>query len=119
MRHPLLRGSRKRPPAAPPENPWDVRLGRLATALGVGLVLLSIPSLIYWHFSSARHPGFLRPAAHECRALYADATTRHDTARVDLTHPALASQKDPNLPTCGTLRQLGELDSDTSRPPQN
>jgi hypothetical protein len=73
----------------------------------------------YWHFASGRDPTFPQRATIECRALYANAITPGDTARVDLLHPALVDHEDPNLPSCGTLRRLGLLARDPAKPPQN
>ena len=91
----------------------------VAAAVGIAVGVVALAGLFYWQFYSSRHAGFLRPGAQECRALYADARSPSDTARVDIVHPALASQRDPNIPTCGTLRRMGELESRPSRPPQN
>src|SRR5687768_10217565 len=102
-----LRGSRNRPPSAPPEATWRGKLRSVGAAIGVAVVVVSVAVLAYWQFYSSRHAGFLRPGTVECRALYDAARSASDTSRVDLTHPALASQRDPNIPTCGTLRQMG------------
>ena len=119
MRFAPLRGPRKRPPAAPPEKPWDARLRRIETVISLALGVPMIAGFIVWQISTSRDPGFAQRPALECRALYASASTPQDTARVDLLHPASADQEDPNLPTCGTLRRLGALARDTTQPPQN
>ena len=63
-----------------------------------------------WYVArSARDPGFLSAGAQECAGLYRAARTAADTARADLVHPATGNQKDPNAPTCGTMRQTGTL----------
>lgn len=78
----------------------------LTATIAVALLLGSIAVFL---FQLARHPGFLSPGASECRASYARARTASDSAAVDLRHPSSGPQKDPNAPTCGTLRITGEL----------
>jgi hypothetical protein len=72
---------------------------------GIVLALLGVAIL----FKSSRTPGFASPGVPECRAAYKSALTRQDSSIIDLQHPSTGPQKDPNAPTCGTLRILGAL----------
>lgn len=73
----------------------------------LGVLLVVILAYIY---RSAREPGFLSPGVPECRAAYRHARTASDLAMVDVRHPSSGPQKDPNAPTCGTLRITGQLE---------
>ena len=84
----------------------------------VTLVVL-IAVFVYWYFLASRDPTLPQRTTIECQAFYANAETSADTARVDLLHPAMTDHEDPNLPSCGTLRRLGLLEADPSKPPQN
>lgn len=86
--------------------------------VGVVSLVLMIAAAVMYEFRSSRHPSIDYRARFECRALYAASTTPAETTRVDLTHPALANQENPNLPTCGTLRRLGELEVEEVRSPE-
>ena len=55
----------------------------------------------------AERPGFLSPGVAECQHAYAKAHTSADTQMVNVMHPSTGPQKDPNAPTCGTLRRIG------------
>jgi hypothetical protein len=88
----------------------------VASAVTLG-VLIAV--FVYWYFLSSRDPTLPQRTTIECRAFYANAETSADTARVDLLHPAMTDHEDPNLPSCGTLRRLGLLEVDPSKPPQN
>jgi hypothetical protein len=78
----------------------------LTATIALALLLVAIAALM---FQWSRHPGFLSPGASECRASFARARTASDSAAIDLRHPSSGPQKDPNAPTCGTLRITGEL----------
>lgn len=64
---------------------------------------------VWFDWRRSREPGFLSAGAQECARFYRRAVTAADTHRVDLMHPATGYQKDPNAPTCGTMRQVGTL----------
>ena len=92
---------------------WRVRSARIreraqtfVVVVSLGLLLAAIAVLL---FQSARRPGFLSAGVPECRVAYERARTASDTAMVDLRHPSSGPQKDPNAPTCGTLRVTGQL----------
>lgn len=74
--------------------------------VSLGLLFAAIAVLL---FQSARRPGFLSSGVPECRVAYERARTANDSAIVDVRHPSSGPQKDPNAPTCGTLRITGQL----------
>ena len=72
----------------------------------LGALLVIVLAYVY---RSAREPGFLSPGVPECLVAYHHAHTESDSAMVDVQHPTNGPQKDPNAPTCGTLRITGQL----------
>jgi hypothetical protein len=78
-------------------------------AIGVSMIAALAFGLLGFEFWRSRHPGFLQTGVPECRAAYARARTAADTASADETHPTAGPQRDPNDPTCGTLRAAREL----------
>ena len=85
---------------------WRDRLGTAGYALAV---LALFAGLLWYVFRAAREPGYLSLGREECARSYREARTGADTAAVDRRHPSTGHQKDPNAPTCGTLRRLGKL----------
>jgi hypothetical protein len=75
----------------------------------LGLLGVLLAAVLAYLYRSARTPGFLSPGVPECRAAYHRAQTAGDSAMVDVQHPSSGPQKDPNAPTCGTLRITGRL----------
>ena len=84
-------------------NDWLKVVAFLLIAGGVGI------GLIYWTYYRARNPGFAYAGAQECRAAYARAATLRDSAIVDARWPGTGAPKDPNAPTCRSLRLTGQL----------
>ena len=79
-----------------------------ALVLLVPLALL-LAVIFAYVFQSARQPGFLSPGVPECRAAFQHARTARDSAIVDVQQPSSGPQKDPNAPTCGTLRVTRQI----------
>ena len=82
---------------------------RLRTPFAVGTMVIIFGLVIAQLVLRGRHPGFASAGAAECRRAYNVARTAADTATIDYRHPAAGQQKDPNAPSCGTLRRIGEL----------
>jgi hypothetical protein len=74
-----------------------------------GILGALLVAILAYFYRSAREPGFLSPGVPECRVAYQRARTAIDSAMVDVRHPSSGPQKDPNAPTCGTLRITGQL----------
>ena len=89
-------------------KPTPIRNALRATLL-FGLLGVLLVAILAYVYRSAREPGFLSPGVPECRVAYQHAGTASDSAMVDVRHPSSGPQKDPNAPTCGTLRITGQL----------
>jgi hypothetical protein len=79
-------------------SPWFIA--------GIVLALVGVAVLV---FKSSRTPGFALLGVPECRVAYTSARTAQDSSIIDLQHPSTGPQKNPNAPTCGTLRIVGAL----------
>lgn len=81
---------------------WD-RVEPSMNAIALMVIAGVCAALIYYR---AVHPGYAS-AFEECRRAYGRARTATDTAAIDARHPVSGNAKDPNAPTCGTLRRMG------------
>ena len=79
-------------------NAWNIAV----------LVVIAVAGL-WFMLRSAEWPGFMSASVGECKHAYARASTSADTAAVDVMYPAMGATKEPNAPTCGTLRRVGSL----------
>jgi hypothetical protein len=82
------------------------RIDSIRVWISLGIIVVVVAAVV---FLRARHPGTAYPGAEECRTAYRKANTSTDSAVVDVLHPATGAPKDPNAPTCKTLRLTGEL----------
>jgi hypothetical protein len=85
---------------------WRDRIGAVGYVLAV-IALLG--AFVWFEARKSREPAYLSLGREECAYAYREARTAADSGRVDLRHPATGNQKDPNAPTCGTLRRLGKV----------
>ena len=82
---------------------WDLNKAPIFTVI---VALAAFAVWAWWKASPRRADVFL---IEQCRALYAQARTAPDTARIDAIHPFERSRGNTEALYCGALRRSGEL----------